>query len=518
MSSKHPLLDATIRSLPDLYKGPGGAVAVIRDGQIEVRDAWGYADLERHVPMAPSTIMPICSISKEFTCATLLESVGDPSLLDAALAAYLPNFESDLPRVVDLCNNQSGLRDYWALTVLCGADPEGAFRPEDGPSLLGRTRTTHFAPGSHYSYSNGNFRILSDLIEAHTGEKLGDLFARHLFGPAGMLTAELFPDTGKFKGAAIGYEGNVQVGFRPAINNLYWSGDAGIWASLDDMIAWETFIDAGRDDMASPYARISKPQTFSDGAAASYGFGLAHMIIGGIKMTGHGGALRGWRLQRLHAPSERLSVVVMFNHESDAHAAAEQVMLAALGQTKAAPARLAREADWAGHYLDQETKLTLSLTPLDTGRLTARFETSPEIVTLMPDGTARSDEMVLSRDGSDILLKRADENLSLRLKPVSGEARKDIEGRFHCEELDADLQVTSSGGAMFVVCKGFLGTSRMQSLYAIGTDVWLMPCPRGLDAPAPGDWSMVFERNGDGKVTGLTIGCWLARGVRYVKA
>jgi len=283
------------------------------------------------------------------------------------------------------------------------------------------------------------------------------------------------------------------------------------------MIAWETFIDACRDDAASPYARISTPQTFLDGTPASYGFGLAHMTIGGVRMTGHGGALRGWRLQRLYAPSERLSVVVMFNHESDAHAAAELVMLAALGQAKIVPPRLAGEADWTGHYLDPKTRLTLSLTSLDAGRLTARFETSPEVVTLMPDGTARSDEMALSRDGSDILLKRADENLSLRLKPLSGEANQDIEGRFHCEELGADLLITSSGSAMFAVCEGFLGTSRMQSLYAFGPDIWLMPCPRGLDAPAPGDWSLVFDRDASGKIVGLTMGCWLARNIRYVK-
>jgi D-aminopeptidase len=517
MSAKQTLLDSVIPSLPDLFKGPGGAVAVIRDGEAVVRHSWGYADAERRERMAPSTLMPICSISKEFTCAVLLESVGDPSLLDADLAAYLPQFEGQLPSVADLCNNQSGLRDYWALTVLCGAHPEGNFRPEDGQKLLGRTRTTHFVPGSHYSYSNGNFRILSDLIENRTGEKLGDLIARYLFKPAGMETAQFFPDTGAFQGAATGYEGNTNVGFQPAVNNLYWSGDAGIWACLDDMIAWEAFIDATRDQHTGLYARISAPQAFSDGTPASYGFGLAHVTIGGVAMTGHGGALRGWRMQRLYAPSERLSVVVMFNHEADAHAAGEKVMLAALGQEERITAGLPGEATWAGHYLDQKTKLTLSLTPLDTGRLTARFATIPEVVTLMEDGTARSEDMVLKREGGGILMKRAGENLALRLQRLAGEARDDIEGRFHSDELDADLLVTSSGGAMFIAFEGFLGKSGMQSLYAIGPDVWLLPCPRGLDAPGPGDWTLVFDRDAEGKVVGLMIGCWLARGVRYVK-
>ncbi|HCH72714.1 MAG TPA: aminopeptidase, partial [Ochrobactrum sp.] len=86
-------------------------------------------------------------------------------------------FTEERPSVRDLCNNQSGLRDYWALTVLCGADPEGVFLPEQAQSLLRRLKTTHFAPGTHYSYCNGNFRILADLIESHTGRTLVELLA-----------------------------------------------------------------------------------------------------------------------------------------------------------------------------------------------------------------------------------------------------------------------------------------------------------------------------------------------------
>ena len=63
MSSKQTLLDSTIRSLPNLYKGPGGAVAVVRDGKAVVRHDWGYADTHRRVSIAASTLMPICSIS-----------------------------------------------------------------------------------------------------------------------------------------------------------------------------------------------------------------------------------------------------------------------------------------------------------------------------------------------------------------------------------------------------------------------------------------------------------------------
>ena len=65
--------------------------------------------------------------------------------------------------------------------------------------------------------------------------------------------------------------------------------------------------------------------------------------------------------------------------------------------------------------------------------------------------------------------------------------------------------------------EGFLGKGSMQPLYAIAEDIWLLPCQRGMDAPAPGDWTVVAERDAAGAITGLTIGCWLARGLSYKK-
>jgi D-aminopeptidase len=57
----------------------------------------------------------------------------------------------------------------------------------------------------------------------------------------------------------------------------------------------------------------------------------------------------------------------------------------------------------------------------------------------------------------------------------------------------------------------------MQPLYPIGPDIWRMPCQRSMDAPAPGDWTVHFRRDHRGKIAGATIGCWLARRIRFEK-
>ena len=48
MSSFDPIaLAAAIESLPERFWGPGGAVGVVRDGEVVVREAWGYLSKEQ---------------------------------------------------------------------------------------------------------------------------------------------------------------------------------------------------------------------------------------------------------------------------------------------------------------------------------------------------------------------------------------------------------------------------------------------------------------------------------------
>lgn len=512
-----PDIDRAIADLPSQFKGPGGAIAVIKDGAVIARHAWGFADLARRVAFSPSTLFPICSISKQFTCGLLLDRFPDPTVLDADLRTRLPLLEETAPGILHLCHNQSGFRDYWALTVLCGALPEGEFRPDDAHSLIGRTRSLHFPAGMQYSYSNGNFRLLSDLIEHRTKQDFAALLRERILAPAGMATARLNPETSRLPGDVVGYEGNQGFGFVPAVNNINWTGDAGMVASLDDMIAWEQFIDRTRDDAQGLYRRLSARPSFADGRPASYGFGLAHMESNGVAITGHGGALRGFRSHRLNVASERLSVVVLFNHHASAREAALRVARAALGQAEPARKQIAYDPQWTGAYYDSETGLLLDLSEAcgAKGQLSARFTTDAETLDLASADEAGSPSMALKRDGDVLHMTRPIDNLQGELIRLAGAAATDITGRYHSPELDSIFEITASGSALFCAFEGFLGRGAMHALYPVGRNIWRMPCQRSMDAPAPGDWTLEFHRDAQDRIAGVSVGCWLARKVRF---
>ncbi len=509
-------LERMLNLLPGRYKGPGGVAGVVKDGKVIARRAWGFADMYRKVQMTAETRMPICSLSKQFTCALLLDQFGDPAVLDHRVSAYLPRYRDRLPSVAELCHNQSGLRDYWALTVLQGAKPEAQFRREHALPLLARSKTGHFPAGELYSYNNGNFRILGEMIEDGTGRSFGELLRERIFAPAGMKTAELAPDTRYPPDEVVGYEGNDDVGFLPAENGVYWFGDAGIVASLDDLLAWECHIDETRDEPDSLYNRISGPVTYRNGTLASYGFGLRRDTWRGAKITGHGGGLRGFSSFRLHAAEERVSVVVMFNHDASSFTAATSILDAALGRE--ASNETVRPEGWDGLWFDDDQGLILR-TVQDTAGIKLHYAPSAARLTVSPDGVARGHALALKKQGEMLVMRRESENLEVTARPLAPVEWADgvgIAGRYWSEELEAHLDIEARGGAAYASFEGMFGTGPVERMYALAVDVWVITTRRSMDAAPPGDWTVQVHRDADGTVSGLTVGCWLARKIAYL--
>ncbi|GAB6853082.1 D-aminopeptidase [Asaia astilbis] len=509
-------LDRALTDLPSLYPGPGGAAAVIREGEVIARHSWGFANAERRLRFTPQTLFRFCSITKQFTCA-LLDTWPDKAALNSYLAARLPNLQEAHPDIMHLAHNQSGLRDYWAVAMLHGAPTESVFGAAEAHRVIAGTRSLQFRPGTAYSYVNQNFSLISEALEASSGRSFSELLRTQIFDRYGMNTGFLAADTQSMPDGTQGYEGSEATGYRQAVNHIFWTGDAGLGASLNDMIAWERAIDAQRDDPEGFYNRLSAPVTFRDSAPARYGHGLQRGTLFGRAMTGHGGALRGWRSHRLHLAEERLSVVVMFNHISEAHSAAALLAGAALGipavQGQTQPGNTAL----LGHYLDRETGLSASVSPTASGtRLSLRYAYPPEILEPWTQDGAGQDATRLSLSGDGLLMARPQENRSVSLSAIPRTvSRNDLAGRYHCDELDSVLTVEGSEGALYGGFSGMLGLGRMERLQPLGDDVWLIPCLRALDHSPPGYWTLSFQRDESGRLTGARVGCWLARDLFY---
>ncbi|HEY9420788.1 MAG TPA: serine hydrolase domain-containing protein, partial [Thermoanaerobaculia bacterium] len=84
-------LDSHLRKQMRQMHLPGLAVAVVRDGRIATVRTYGFANLERRLPVTDSSVFEIGSVSKQFTSALIMTLVEEGRVgLDEKISTYLP--------------------------------------------------------------------------------------------------------------------------------------------------------------------------------------------------------------------------------------------------------------------------------------------------------------------------------------------------------------------------------------------------------------------------------------------
>jgi CubicO group peptidase (beta-lactamase class C family) len=543
MSVTKEYVEQVLDSIASRYRGPGGALAVLKDGELIGQRVWGFANLEQRIPLEAKTLLPICSTTKQFVCALLIDLERNPppkladktkgdvrkQISDKVLEIISPKLAHKGELTIDrLVNMQSGLRDYWIMTTLWGAQPEDEFliHRDAAPAFEKQTKSFHFEPGTEFSYCNSNFYIVARAIEQTTGEPLGKLLQERIIRPAGMETAILCPNTAEQPPPCVGYEGDEKSGFIPVVNRIEWSGDAGLVASLTDMIAYEKYLDGCYSDPESWYHTAIKQPTFKDGSHAQYSYGLGHTDIEGVKSFGHGGALRGYRTHRCHVPTERLSVIVLFNNEADAEHLAKEILRDVLGSPKPAadPSPIQPSEEWFGTFLEEYTQLAIVVTKASQdGEVVINFDTDPSSIKLSGPKKGSNNEMVATIDGDSLRINRIDsvgDKILTAQRIVAKEPNRkgtDLPGVYYCDEIESTFHWIGEAGTFYGAFDGYLGKGHATPMRYLGADVWALSCPRSLDAPAPGDWTVVLRRDVNSAVTGFTIGCWGARRIEFIK-
>ena len=401
----------------------------------------------------------------------------------------------------------------------------------DAPQALDLTKSYQFAPGTEYSYSNVNFHVLGRILENVSGLSLAQLLVQRLFIPAGMKTASLSANTNGLPLPIVGYEGNEKTGYFAATNRIEWGGDDGIACSLEDMIAYEIYLDRSLKDEKSLYAQTFKEQKYRDGTPASYGYGLKRLKVAGKSAIGHGGALRGFRHMRMQLPSERLSVVVMHNFETSPGAPAEHVVKKLLNIEEPEPKVTSVPYTWKGDFFDEDTHLYIGVEEGDRakpGTIAVSYGpgTAGETARLTSETEAETDGMKLTLEGDVLHVDRIDDNRKLHAsrlevvdkKDVGQLSSADVVGVYRNEESDSVFTVSGTDGALYGAFNGFLGRGPIWTMRQISKNkIWALANPRGLDATPPGDWTVVFKDEDKGKYSKVVVGCWLARKVEYIR-
>jgi CubicO group peptidase (beta-lactamase class C family) len=231
-----------------------------------------------------------------------------------------------------------------------------------------------FPPGSGYEYSNTGYILLAALIERITGRTLVEQLNRAVLAPAGL--APMADGDALLPRRASGYRraGGAWCNALPLAARVP-SGAGGLWATADDLVAWDRAVLSGR-----VLSGASRTAMFADGG---HGYGLGWYVgqSYGRRLWSHGGFLSGFAAIKDTYPEAGLTIVVLGNTET-APAQALSRRLAALvfaavpdTQLSVSDAVLAR---YAGYYR-VAPRSVLGLT-LEGGRLVATITGRGRIV------------------------------------------------------------------------------------------------------------------------------------------
>jgi len=300
---------------------PGASVLVLRDGQPVYRKAFGFADLEAHVPATIHTDYRLASLTKAFTAMSIMLLVKDGKLhYEDRLVDVLPGapaYAKDV-RIRHLLTHTSGLVDYEDFVP---DSQTTQLNDDDVLTLVNRTDTLNFAPGSAYHYSNTAYVLLGLIVRRVSGMPFPKFLHDRIFAPLHMdSTVAFVKGESAVPQRAYGYTGDSAGHFARTDQSSTSAtlGDGGIYTSVVDMARWSDALDDATLVDRATMQRAWSPTLLTNGKESGYGYGWFVATVNGEPQLRHHGESTGFTNAILKYPSRKLTIIVLTNRTGGA--------------------------------------------------------------------------------------------------------------------------------------------------------------------------------------------------------
>lgn len=305
---------------PDI---PGGfAVAVVQDGRVLFKKAYGDADVEHAIPFTTSTVFEFASVAKQFAGFAVAVLVRDGKLsLDDEIHTYLPelpDFGEEIT-VRHLLHHTSGIRDWVALVKLSGRYEGDAITADYLMKLARNQRELNFNPGEEFRYSNLGYFLLARIVERITGQTFRQWTDENIFQPLGMSHTHFCDDYREIVPGRAGSYVRADSGrYVRQFDQKEGTGSSSLYSTLDDMIKWMRVYqthELGGDEV---WSAMLEPGVLNNGEKTTYGFGISIHDGGELSSIGHGGSWAGYLCDVSYYPDHRLATILMINRDPSA--------------------------------------------------------------------------------------------------------------------------------------------------------------------------------------------------------
>ncbi len=288
---------------------PGGAVLVIKNGEVVFQQGYGVTDLRSLHKIDAHTNFRLASVTKQFTAMAVMLLVEEGKLrYDDRLTDIRPEF-ADYGKSItirNLLNHTSGLQDYEDLMV---NDRPGQEIPQIKDAgvlyLLKKQRGTKFAPGSQWDYSNSGYAVLAMIVQKVSAQPFGQFLHDRIFTPVGMRNTVAYEKAkNEVRNRAIGYT-KSDDGWHETDQSSTSAvlGDGGIYSSIEDMARWDQSLERHallseskmRPALTPARSLSGDLPKGPDGKPVKYGFGWFLDAYRGHARMFHNGETIGFR-------------------------------------------------------------------------------------------------------------------------------------------------------------------------------------------------------------------------------
>jgi CubicO group peptidase (beta-lactamase class C family) len=319
--------DAIFSSLKSA-DSPGAAVLVKKAGKVVFERGYGVTDLRTRQKIDERTNFRLASCTKQFTAMAIMLLVHDGKLhYEDRLTDVFPDFPNYGKAITirNLLNHTSGLLDYEDL--MPKADPSVPVEKiqihDDGVlQLLKQQKTTKFAPGTKWDYSNSGYVVLGLVVARVAGRPFDKFLHDRIFAPLKMTETVAYV-LGKNEvphrayGHSKAHSGWEQTDQSPTSATL---GDGGVYSSLADLSTWDDALQKhtllSAKEMEPAITPVEVPDNSvrgPDGSPAAYGFGWFLNPYKQRRRMWHYGETMGFRTNIQRFTQDELTIIVLCN-------------------------------------------------------------------------------------------------------------------------------------------------------------------------------------------------------------
>jgi CubicO group peptidase (beta-lactamase class C family) len=356
----------------------GLSLAVYFKGEPLLVKGYGFADLDKKVPVDTQTVFRVGSITKQFTAAAIMLLVEDKKLMVSdKVRSLLPDYPELSPDITieQLLSHRSGIANYTELPDWEELENEPMIRTEFVRHFL--RQSLDFKPGQGWNYSNSGYYLLGLVIEKISGKSYRDFLSERLISKAGLKNTAYCNSAMDRPQDAQGYRGFFDSTWEKSkpiqIEHPFAAG--GLCSTAEDLALWALALSRGAIISQESLQWMQMPMPRENQAATDKvqvsraGFivysEMSHRYIGA------GGSIEGFISSLDTYPDDELIVVSLGNTESYTQALIGiNIARSLLGPIKDEVIPEESGKSFAGKYQNERIGLTVNLS-WDRGQLFA---------------------------------------------------------------------------------------------------------------------------------------------------